>query len=175
LKALVALPSLLLVLVFPGLALSDTPAQLIGKDLGQNRELLASALRGRSYVVEVDRHGKIVQVLETGTDSDIAEAQRLVDNRPATVPVPGPEPVSAVTVVVSAPTAPAPDTAPVSQVGLEASFQGQAAIDYLGLELPVIAAANGLTPDKLEELFLNDDSVRIDKDNRIFYAGNSAE
>ena len=175
LKALAAVPSLLLALGFPGIALSDTPAQLIGKDLGQSREQLASAMRGRSYVVEVDRHGKIVQVLGTGAGSDIAEAQHLVDNRPQPAPAPGPGPVSAATVVVSAATAPAPDTAPVPQAGLEASFKGQAAIDYLGPDLPAIAAANGMPPDKLEELFLNDDTVRIDRDNRIFYAGNTAE
>jgi hypothetical protein len=148
-------------LVFSALTYADTPSQLIGKDLGQNRELLASAMHGRSYVVEVDRHGKITQVVDTGADGDAAEAQQMVNNRA----------VSAASLA----TPPAPETKHFSPVELAENFQGQAAIDYLGRDLPEIAASYGLTPEKLEETFLNNATVRIDRNNRLFYADNTAE
>jgi hypothetical protein len=58
---------------------------------------------------------------------------------------------------------------------LAENFQGQAAIDYLGIDLPEIAASYGLTPEKLEETFLNSATIRIDRNNRLFYADNTAE
>jgi hypothetical protein len=147
--------------MFPVLTYADTASQLLGKDLGQSRELLASVMRGRSYVVEVDRHGKITQVVDTGADSDIAEAQQMVNNPPVSAATPA--------------TPPAPETKPATPVVVTENFQGQAAIDYLGIDLPEIAASYGLTPEKLEETFLNNATIRIDRNNRLFYADNTSE
>jgi hypothetical protein len=45
----------------------------------------------------------------------------------------------------------------------------------LGIDLPEIAASYGLTPEKLEETFLNNATIRIDRNNRLFYAYNTAD
>lgn len=138
-------------LVFSVCAIADAPSKLVGKDLGQHRDLVASVMRGRNYVVEVDLQGKIKQVVDTGANGDGTEAQESANVTPA---------------------ANTPLTA--SSVELPENFQGQAAIDYMGLDLPKIAEEYGLTPDKLEETLLNDETVHIDSNNRIFYVDNTA-
>ncbi|MGY6274275.1 PKD domain-containing protein [Methylomonas sp. MgM2] len=49
------------------------------------------------------------------------------------------------------------------------NYQGQDAIDYIGADLPKVAANYGLTPEKLKDLLLNDATVRIDSNRQLFY------
>jgi PKD repeat protein len=131
-------------------AFAGDPSQLLAKVLDQNQDLLTSVMRGRNYVVEVDQQGKIKQIVDTGAIGNGVDPQQTVNG------------TFAATV--------SPTT---SSVELPESYQGQDAIDYLGEDLPEIAANYGFTPDKLEELLLNDNTIRIDNNSRIFYVDDS--
>jgi Bacterial pre-peptidase C-terminal domain len=135
-------------------AIADNPSELVGKNLNQNRDLIATVMRGRNYVLEVDKEGKIKQVVDTGANGDGAEAQT---------------PVTVATIATAG------AAMQVSSVELPENYQGQAAIDYLGFDMPIIAEEYGLTEDKLEEMLLTDDTVRVDSNHRIFYVDNNAE
>jgi Metallo-peptidase family M12B Reprolysin-like len=141
--------------VFSPLSFASDKAQLAGKDLGQNRTLLDSVMNGRNYVVEVDRLGKIKQVVDAGATGSGKDAQP---------PIAG-----------ASPTAKTSPAVGVSSVGLPINYQGQDAIDYIGADLPKIAESHGLTQDKLKELLLTDSTVHIDKTKHIFYVDESLE
>ena len=133
-------------LIFSPYTFAVDTTQLIGKGLDQNQDLLASVMRSRNYVVEVDQQGKIKQIVDTGANGNGVDPQQTVNSAYATT-------------VSSA----------VSSVELPENYQGQDAINYLGQDLPTIAANYGFTPEKLEEMLLNDSTIRIDSNNRIFY------
>jgi PKD repeat protein len=132
--------------VFSALAFANDTSHLIGKDLGTSRDTLTTAMKGRNYVVETDNQGKIKQVVDTGANGDGKEAQ-----------------------AESSYSAVANSASSATSVGLPENYQGQAALDHIGPDLPKIAEDYGLTPEKLEELLLADDTARIDSNNRIFY------
>jgi PKD repeat protein len=139
-------------LVFSAFAFAGDLSQLVGKDLDQNRDLVTSVMQGRNYVVEVEKGGKIKQIVDTGANGDGTESQPTVTGASALN---------------------APST--VSSVEIPENYQGQSAIDYMGASLPKIAANYGLTPDKLKDMLLNDETVRFDSNNRMFYVDNTAE
>jgi Metallo-peptidase family M12 len=131
---------------FSSVVFAGDPSQLIGKDLAHNRDLVISAMQGRNYVVEVNQQGKIKQVVDAGAKGDGTEAQQTEESS---------------SYVKTQPT--------VTSIELPENYQGQTAIDYMGADLPKIASGYGLTPDKLEELLLTDDTIRMDSNNRIFF------
>lgn len=137
--------------VFSTFAFAGNPTPFYGKDLDQNRDLVASVMKGRNYVVEVDKQGKIKKIVDTGANGDGTESQPTVTG-------------------ASALNAPSTETS----VAMPENYQGQYAIDYMGQNLPKIAANYGLTPDKLKDLLLNDETVRFDSNNRMFYVDNTA-
>lgn len=137
---------------FSTLAFAGDPARLVGKELDQNRELVVSVMQGRNYVVEVDQKGLIKQVVDTGANGDGTEMQQTAN----------------LTTKKDAPST-------ASSIELPENYQGQYAIDHIGANLPKIAAIYGLTPDKLKDILLTDDTVRIDSNNRIFYVDNDVE
>ena len=102
-------------------------------------------------MVELDRQGKIKQVVDAGATGTGKDAQ----------PTQTANSASTVGASVSH-----------SSVKLPENHQGQAAIDYIGGDLPNIAEKYGLTPEKLEKLFLTDNTVRIDNNKQIFYIDN---
>jgi hypothetical protein len=134
-------------------AIAGNPSELLGKNLEQHRDLIATVMRGRNYVLELDKQGKIKKVVETGAKGGGAEAQ---------------QPLPVTTTDMNA-------AMQVSSVELPEHYQGQAAIDYMGFDLPKIAEDYGLTQDKLEEMLLTDDTVRVDSNNRIFYVDSNVE
>jgi Metallo-peptidase family M12 len=125
---------------------------LLGKELVKNHELVAKIMSGRNYVLESDQQGIIKQVVDAGTKGDGSDQQ---ENE----------------VGVSEKYAPLE----ISSVELPANVQGQPAIDNLGTGLPMIAKNYGLTPDKLKDMLLHDDTLRIDSNNRIFYIDKAAD
>jgi hypothetical protein len=139
-------------LVFIASAFAGDSAQLIGKDLGQSRDLVTSAMHGRNYVVEIDQQGKIKQVVDAGANGAGKEAQA----------------------TVSSPVIAKSDSS-ISSIELPENYQGQAALDYISADLPTVAANHGLTPEKLQELFLADNTIRIDSNKRIFFIDDAAE
>lgn len=134
------------------LAFAADSSQLIGQDLDQNRDLLNSVMQGRNYMVQVDPQGKIKQIVDTGANGDGSDALQLADNA-----------------------AGANATTSGASLAVPVNYQGQYAIDYMGADLPKIAANYGLTPDKLKEMLLGDDTARIDSNNRIFYIDHTAD
>ncbi len=131
-------------------ATDTTP--LIGKDLDQNRDLVTSFMKGRNYLVQVDAQGKIKQVIDTGENGDGSDPLTAPLSRAATISSPA-------TLTVDLPT----------------TYQGQYAIDILGADLPKVAENSGLTPEKLKEMLLQDDTMRVDRDGRILFVDNSAD
>ncbi|WP_157199522.1 hypothetical protein [Methylomonas koyamae] len=119
---------------------------MLGKDLDQNRELVNSVMQGRNYMVQVDQTGKIKQIIDTGANGDGSDPL---------------QPAAAANAVLA-------DVA-VASVELPINYEGQQAIDFLGAELPKVAGGYGLAPEKLREMLLSDDSLRIDGNNRMFY------
>ncbi len=139
---------------FSPLSLASDKEQLSGKDLGQNRALLDSVMHGRNYVVEVDTLGKIKQVVDagaTGSGNDAQSPTVIVSSTARTVPSGG-----------------------VSTVELPVNYQGQDAIDFLGNNLQNIAQNSGLTPDKLKEMLVQDESMRVDANGHILYIDDTA-
>lgn len=137
------------------LTIASDSSQLAGKNLGQNRDLVNSVMQGRSYVVEVDPQGGIKQVIDAGANGSGKEAQPVVaraeaDKKQETAEEP-------------------------SSVAMPESYQGQLAIDYMGADLPKIAANYGLSEDKLKDQFLTDNTIHIDSTNHIFYVEETAE
>lgn len=138
-------------LAISNLAIAADSSQLIGMDLDQNRDLVTTVMHGRNYMVQVDQDGKIKQIIDTGANGDGTDPLLAAGNASATT-----------------------TTSSVSSVELPVNYQGQHAIDYMGADLPKIAANYGLTPEKLRDVLLNDDTARIDSDNRMFYVDDSA-
>ena len=103
-------------------------------------------------MVEINQQGKIKQVVDAGANGNGKEAQQTEKSS---------------SFLETQPT--------IALIELPENYQGQTAIDYMGADLPKIAAAHGLTPDKLEELLLADDTIRVDSNNRIFYIDHPVE
>ncbi len=140
-------------------ALADENPELVGKDLDQNRDLVHSVMQGRNYVVETDSDGRIKQIVDAGANGNGTEAPEGNDNGGT-----GTVTAVAANTVLNTPS-----------IELPEHYQGQAAIGHLGADLPKIAADYGLTPEKLEDILLTDQTVHIDSNNRIFYIDNTAE
>ncbi|CAG7857297.1 hypothetical protein MCAMS1_02069 [biofilm metagenome] len=134
------------------LTIAADSSQLAGKNLGQNRDLVNSVMHGRSYVVEVDQQGGIKQVIDAGANGSGKDAQQVAE----------------VAASPKAYTMQMPAESP-SSVPLPESYQGQRAIDFIGDDLPKIAANYGLTEEKLKAQFLTDNTLHIDKTKHIFY------
>ena len=133
-------------------AFAAIPSQLIGKDLDKNRDLVNSAMYGRNYMVEVDRKGKIKQIIDAGANGDGKDPLQVINSASATK-----------------------KGLNVASIELPENYQGQNAIDRIGRDLPKIAQNYGLTPGKLKEILLNDATARLDSNNRLFYVDNPAE
>jgi len=146
--------ALAVVIGFPFSALTfgaDT-SQLIGKDLDQNRDLVSSIMKGRNYLVQVDQQGKIKQVFDTGDNGNGSDPF---------VPIPSNSSTDL--------------SATTLKADLPFTYQGQHAIDILGADLVKVAENIGLTPEKLKEMLLQDETMRIDRDGRILYVDNTAD
>ena len=141
-------------LVFPAITLAGKQQQLLGKDLDQNRDQLSSAMHGRNYVVELDHQGKIKQIVDAGANGDGTDAPQ-TERKDTAV---------AVTTESQNPI-----------VELPENYQGQAAINRAGVDLPKIAESYGLTPDKLQEILLTDATARLDSQNRLFFVEETIE
>lgn len=134
-----------------GLSAADH-SDLIGIDLDQNRDRVSAVMQGRNYVVRVDQDGKIKQIIDTGANGDGTLPQLLAANQSNSH-----------------------DPSKADSAALPKNYQGQDAIDYIGTDLPKVAANYGLTPEKLKDLLLNDATVRIDSNYQIFYVDVDAE
>lgn len=137
--------------MFSTLALAADTASLIGKDLDQNRDLVATVMQGRNYTLQVDEQGKITQVIDTGANGDGSD------------PAAHAEDVGVASVPMSA------------SVALPVNYQGQDAIDRLGSDLAKIAEGYGLTADKFKEMLQSDDTMRVDANGRVLYVDNTAD
>jgi Metallo-peptidase family M12B Reprolysin-like len=137
------------------LTIAADSSQLAGKNLGQNRDLVNAVMQGRSYVVEVDQQGGIKQVIDAGANGSGKDAQQVV---------------ALAEIGQKQETTEAP-----SSVAMPESYQGQLAIDYMGAELPKIAANYGLTEGKLKAQFLTDNTIHIDSTKHIFYVEETAD
>lgn len=135
-----------------GIANAADTSMLIGKNLDQNRALVDTVMKGRNYMVEVDANGKIKQVIDAGANGDGTDALPAVHKKPASN-----------------------QPANLAAVELPENYQGQEAINFIGPDLAKVAANYGFTPDKLSDLLLNDDTARIDSNNRLFYVDNSID
>ena len=117
---------------------------LNGKDFKQSQEQVATQMQGRNYVVEVDQKGKIKNLIDAG------ETGNGMDSKPADK--------STQATALKSP-----------MVEMPVSYQGQDAIDFLGENLPMTAQNTGLTANKLKEMLLQDETMRVDGNGRIFY------
>jgi hypothetical protein len=142
-------------IVVSPLTIAADSSQLAGKNLGQNRDLVNSVMQGRSYVVEVDQQGGIKQVIDAGANGSGKDAQPVVARAETDKKQ--------------------ESTEAASPMAMPESYQGQLAIDYMGADLPKIAANYGLTEDKLKNQFLTDNTIHIDKTKHIFYVEETAE
>lgn len=70
----------------------------------------------------------------------------------------------------AAPLPPAPGGPHDPQVRFVATTQRDAAVEALGADLPRVAEAYGLTPDRLRSLLLEDGALALDQSGRLFYA-----
>jgi PKD repeat protein len=122
----------------------------VGKDLNQNKAEVASQMKGRNYVVEVDLNGKIQKLIDAGANGDGVTTQ---------------EPLSLAD--ASAETS--------NVVEMPRNYKGQEAIDFLGSRLASAAQAHGLTQDKLKQMLLLDDSMRVDGNGHILYVDHTAD
>jgi len=139
-------------LIFTGFSFAADTAKLIGKNLDENRDLVSSVMKGRNYLVRVDAQGKIKQVIDTGENGDGSNAPDITRSKPYS------------------------DSSPAnSKVDLPATYQGQDAIDRLGVDLPKVSEYMGLTPEKLKEMLLQDNTMRVDNNGRILYVDNTAD
>lgn len=123
--------------------------QLNGKDFNLNRDRVASHMKGRNYVVEVDSTGKIKKLIDSGANGDGTNPKQLVE---------------------------AMNASPLhsSMVEMPVTYQSQDAINFLGNNLQDTAQNAGLTPDKLKKMLLQDETMRIDQNGRILYVDNTA-
>lgn len=67
--------------IFPTGVLAANTSDLIGMGLDQNRDRVSSVMQGRNYVVRVDQHGKIRQIIDTGANGDGSSPQLLAANQ----------------------------------------------------------------------------------------------
>lgn len=144
------------ILLIPLFSIAGDASNLAGIYFSQNRDLINSAMKGRNYVIEVDRLGKIKQVVDAGANGSGQDALQTAS-------------------MSSAIRQTAPYRDAVSSVEMPVNYQGQAALDFIGDGLPAIAEQHGLSPDKLKEFLLTDATIRVDSGKRIFYADDSAE
>ena len=124
--------------------------QFVGKKLNQNRDLVASQMKGRNYVVEVDKNGLIQQLIDAGANGDGVNAQdplRIADASAETSDL----------------------------VELPRNYKGQEAIDFLGNKTAKVAQAHGLTQEKLKQMLLLDDTMRVDGNGLILYVDHTAD
>lgn len=140
--------------IFTGFSISSVTcaadlSHLNGQDYSQNRESLATRMKGRNYVVEVDLEGKIKNLIDAGANGEGIDPQPLVKT----------------TEVASRNS---------TMVEMPVTYQGQDAIDFLGSKLINTAQNTGLTPDKLKEMLLQDETMRVDGNGRILYVDNMA-
>jgi len=138
--------------VFIGAAISTITfaadiSQLIGKNLDKNRDLVASVMKGRNYVVQVDTQGNIAQLIDTGSNGDGSDPLQSAKSSAAT-------------------------QKSTALIELPENYQGQDAIDFLGKNLAEVAQNIGVTSDKLKQMFQQDLTMRIDANNRIFFVDN---
>jgi PKD repeat protein len=125
-------------------------SQLIGKNLDQNRDLVASVMKGRNYVVQVDTQGNIAQLIDTGANGDGSDPKQSAKS--SAVP---------------------PKTAAL--IELPENYQGDDAIDFLGKNLAEVAQNIGVTSEKLKQMFQQDLTMRVDANNRIFFVDNMVD
>jgi PKD repeat protein len=130
--------------------LAADQSQLIGMKLEHSRELVAARMKGRNYVVQVDSNGKIQQLLDAGANGGGTDPQQLAKSTGTPARISGP-------------------------VDLPENYQGQDAIDFLGKNLAQVAQNTGLTPAKLQQMLLQDGTMRVDANGRIFYVEDTAE
>ena len=124
-RSLILAATAALNLLISAIAFAGNPPQYIGKGFAKNRDSLSDAMNGRNYVVEIDQQGKIKQVVDAGATGTGEDAQ----------PTQTANSASTVSASVSH-----------SSVKLPENHQGQAAIEYMGGDLPKIAEKYGLTP-----------------------------
>jgi len=149
----VALTATAIALFYSTLAIAGDPLPLIGKDLDQNRDWVNSVMQGRNYMVEVDRQGKIKQIIDAGANGDGKD--------------PGQDAKSAAHAK--------PTGLDVASADLPENYEGQGAVDYIGIDLPKVAAQYGLTPDKFKDMLLHDATIRVDINKRLFYVDTAIE
>lgn len=134
----------------PTLTFAADMSVLKGKDFSQSQEQVADQMKGRNYVVEVDSAGKIKNLIDTGENGDGSDAKQ------------------AVTLTKADPLA-------FKIVEMPQTYQGQDAIDFLGANLLKTAQSTGLTANKLKEMLLQDDTMRVDANGRILYVDHTAQ
>jgi PKD repeat protein len=138
-------------LSFSTLGFAADVSGLIGKNLDQNKDLVAETMKGRNYVVEVDSQGKITQLIDTGANGDGTDA------------LPSANSAAIVTAQNSA------------IVDLPVNYQGQDAINFLGKNLEKVAQNTGLTPEKLKEMLQQDNTLRVDASGKLLYVDHPAD
>ncbi|TCV80179.1 MULTISPECIES: PKD domain-containing protein [Methylomonas] len=138
-------------LLFSTMAFAADTSQLIGKDLDQNRDLVATVMQGRNYTIQIDEQGKIKQVIDTGANGDGTDPLAIAGTSSATPSSAG------------------------AMAELPVNYQGQHAIDILGADLPKVASNHGLTPEKFKEMLTQDETMRVDGNGRVLYVDNTTD
>jgi len=133
-------------------AFAATPADLTGINLEQNRELVAAVMQGRNYMIQVDQAGSIKQIIDTGANGD------------------GKDPLQLAKSAVYKSSA-----ATQKSVNLPTHFEGQDAINHIGVDLPKVAANYGLTAEALTQKLLQDDTLKVDSNNQLFVVDTGAD
>jgi PKD repeat protein len=143
-------------LLFSPFSITGDTSKFAGKKFTQTRDQIYSLMKGRNYVVEVDRQGNIRHVIDTGANGSGQDPRQARNSSSA-----------------SGQTEPEPDA--IASVDMPVNYQGQIALDFLGSDLSATAEQHGLTLDKLKELLLTDKTIRIDGNKRIFFTDDSTE
>lgn len=157
-KPLLLAFSIASILSMPVIA-ADTD-KLIGLDLDANKTLVDKVMAGRNYMVQVNEHGKISRVVDSGengsgADSIFTSSQGQVNGAGLN----GNLAVSSIT----------PNSSP-----LPVNYDGYHAVDFLGADLPKVASSYGFTADKFKEILITDSSARIDGNKQLFYIEEAA-